>query len=143
MNNLQPSQNDLQMQIGEYLANMMHQIDNKLGSMIQALAAMENNVNQIHTRLNQLETAIYNPNKRLTKNGTFHQDMDNDSELKRKVSQARQEQELNLLLEKEKIKWEREQLDRELIIEQAKIEWENEKIMQTDKKTTQMFSYLS
>ena len=143
MNNLQPSQNDLQMQIGEYLANMMHQIDNKLSVMIQALATMENNVTQIHTRINQLEMTIYNPNKKHTKSGAHNQEIDDDSDLKRKVCQARQEQELKLLLEKEKIKWEQEQFNRELLIEQAKIEWEHEKIMQTDKKNTQMFNYLS
>ncbi len=140
MNNLQSSQNDLQIQIGEYLANMMHQIDNKLSVMIQALANMESNVNHLHTRLNQLETAIYNPNKRASK-GAIH--MEDDSELKRKVCQARQEHEIQSLLEKEKIKWEREQTERALLIEQAKIEWENEKIMKEDKVNSDMFSYLS
>ncbi len=142
MNNLQQSQNDLQIQIGEYLANIMHQIDNKLGVMIQALANMENNINHIHTRLNQLENAVYNPNKKTVKGQNIYLN-DDDSDLKRKVSQARQEQELQTILEKEKIKWEREQQERDFIIEQAKIEWENEKIMKIEKNNAAMFSYLS
>jgi hypothetical protein len=140
MNNLQQSPNDLQIQIGEYLANIMFQIDNKLGTMIQALANMENNITHINTRLSHLESAIYNPNKRNSNGKTQYED---DSELKRKVSQARQDHELQTVLEKEKIKWEREQLERELLIEQAKISWENEKVMKEDKTNADMFSYLS
>lgn len=140
MNHLQQSPNDLQIQIGEYLANIMHKIDNKLELMIQALANMENNITHINTRLNHLETTIYNPNKR---NGKTQPQHDDDLELKRKVSQARQEHELQSLLEKEKIKWEREQLERDLLIEQAKIEWENEKNMKEDNSNSDMFSYLS
>ena len=145
MNNLQPSQNDLQLQIGEYLASMMHQIDNKLGVMIQALANMENNVNQLHTRLNNIEANIYNPNKRVTKGNSQHQshDMDDDSELKRKVCQARQEQEFKSLLDRERLKWEQEQVERDYLIEQAKIEWETEKQMKVEKNNAELFNYLN
>jgi hypothetical protein len=143
MNNLQPSQNDLQLQIGEYLASMMHQIDNKLGVMIQALANMENNVTQLHTRLNNLEANIYNPNKRVTKGNNQNHDMDDDSELKRKVCQARQEQELKSLLDRERLKWEQEQVERDYLIEQAKIEWETEKQMKVEKTNAEMFNYLN
>ncbi len=151
MNNLQQS-NDLQIQIGEYLANMMHQMDNKLGVMISALANMENNINQISTRLTHLENVIYNPNKKNNKSVSFtnqnqvfeyNNDSDYSCELKRKVSQARQEHELKSILEKEKSKWLKEQEEREFLIEQAKIEWENEKQMKEEKTNADMFSYLS
>ena len=143
MNNLQPSQNDLQLQIGEYLASMMHQIDNKLGVMIQALANMENNVTQLHTRLNNLEANIYNPNKRVTKGNNQNHDIDDDSELKRKVCQARQEHELKSLLDRERLKWEQQQVERDYLIEQAKIEWETEKQMKVEKTNAEMFNYLN
>jgi hypothetical protein len=143
MNNLQPSQNDLQLQIGEYLASMIHQIDNKLGVMIQALANMENNVTQLHTRLNNLEANIYNPNKRVTKGNNQNHDMDDDSELKRKVCQARQEYELKSLLDRERLKWEQQQVERDYLIEQAKIEWETEKQMKVEKTNAEMFNYLN
>jgi hypothetical protein len=144
MNNLQQSHNDLQIQIGEYLAGMMHKIDNKLDMMIQALANMENNITHINTRLNQLENSVYTPNKRTGKGVTFADDIeDNGCEIKRKISQARQEHEFKSLLEKEKIKWEREQQEREFLIEQAKLEWENDKNMKEEKINAEIFNYLN
>ncbi len=145
MNTSQLNENNLQIQIGEYLANMLNQIDNKINIMSEyisridtRLSNLENNVNNLNN-LNNLNNQEINlqPNKKLKRNSDHCNDIDN------LIVNTRKEYEIELLLEREKEKWKQEFQLKIEIIEKHKLEWENEQKEIIEKDNQNTFLYLN
>ena len=142
MNTNLETSSELQIQICNYLANMINQIDNRLTLIESKLNNLQNNQNS-------------EPPKKIKKTShhqnTMNVDNDNQEDLelnysgviKQKITIARNEYELELLLKKEKEKWKQEFQLKQEIIDKHKIEWENEQKELYEKAKQQTFLYLS
>lgn len=127
MNNMtEISNQDLQIQIGEHLADGIRQLHQKLDNMLMAFCNLEMKVEYIFQKVENM-----NMNK--------NQDDSFDTDSKRKISEIKKERDFQRLLEKEKKLWEKEYIEQEQQLLLARQEWEDNQ-MQLDKINS---SYLS
>jgi hypothetical protein len=129
------NQCDLQIQIGEYLSNLMMQMDQKINHLAEHLNSLETKLDNVIQHINTIETNYHNNYK--NSYNTF------DTDAKRKISMARYERDLERLLEREKANWEREYLEQEKVLELAREKWELEAEKRKIKMNDMNFSYLS
>jgi hypothetical protein len=159
---------ELQIQICNYLANILNQIDTKINLLSNTVNVIDNRLVIIEDKINSYQSNHYNSNleppKKIKKthniqniqniqNNVMHMDIqNNDNEdlelnysgiIKQKITNARNEFELELLLSKEKEKWVHDFQLKQEIIEQHKLEWEKEQkeLIEKDKQNT--FLYLN
>jgi hypothetical protein len=129
MNNMtEISNQDLQIQIGEHLADGIRQLHQKLDNMLMAFCNLEMKVEYIFQKVE---------NMNMNMNKTHDDSFDTDS--KRKISEIKKERDFQRLLEKEKKLWEKEYMEQEQQLLLARQEWEDNQ-MQLDKINS---SYLS
>ncbi len=159
---------ELQIQICNYLANMINQIDTKINLLSNSINIIDNRLVIIEDKINSLQNnQNLEPPKKIKKtsihqhvmnvdnnnnNNNNNNDNDNNREdleinysgmIKQKIAIARNEYELELLLNNEKEKWKKEFQLKQEIIDQHKIEWENQQKEIIEKETQHTFLYLN
>jgi hypothetical protein len=122
MNNM--TNQELQIQIGEHLADGIRQLHQKIDNMLMAFCNLEMKVEYIFQK-------VENINK--------NQDDSFDTDSKRKISEIKKERDFQRLLEKEKKLWEKEYHEQEQNLLNARQEWEDNQMKLDDIK----FSYLT
>ena len=133
MNNINNITNhELQIQIGEHLANGITQLHQKLDNMVIALCNLEMKVEYIFEKV-----------ENITKNQGNHSYDSFDTDSKRKISDIKKERDFQRLLDKEKKLWEKEYLEQEQKLSLARQEWEAEELENQMKLDKIKFSYLS
>ena len=115
---------ELQIQIGEHLADGIRQLHQKIDNMLMAFCNLEMKVEYIFQK-------VENINK--------NQDDSFDTDSKRKISEIKKERDFQRLLEKEKKLWEKEYHEQEQNLLNARQEWEDNQMKLDDIK----FSYLT
>jgi hypothetical protein len=123
----------LQMQIGEYLSNLITQLDQKINIINSSMIILDQKMNQILLKMDAFTNDNYKNNS-----------IEFDTDTKRKISQVKKERELNRILEKEKKIWENECAEQDRLIELAREEWEKEnRQMKTNIDEDHSYSYLA
>jgi hypothetical protein len=133
MNNINNITNhELQIQIGEHLANGITQLHQKLDNMVIALCNLEMKVEYIFEKV-----------ENITKNQGNNSYDSFDTDSKRKISDIKKERDFQRLLDKEKKIWEKEYMEQEQILLDAREQWETEAKENQMKLDEIKFSYLS
>ncbi len=123
----------LQIQIGEYLSNLITQLDQKINILNSSMITLDQKMNQILVKMESVTNDNYKNNP-----------TEFDTDTKRKISQVRKERELNRILEKEKKIWENECAEQDRLIELAREEWEKEnRQMKHNMDDDHSYSYLA
>jgi len=143
----------LQIQIGEYLVNLLSQLDQKLNTMNDIINNIDSRLTRLENNqlnyivlvdlLKKIESYLNQSNN----NNNNHSNINNDYdfEIKRKISVVKREKDFQRLLEKEKLLWEKEYKEQEELLIKAKEEWEKEVFEKLSvlKDNTQECSYYS
>jgi hypothetical protein len=151
---------DLQIQICNYLANILNQIDTKINLLSNAiniidtrLVIIEDKINSSHNNQNseppkKIKKTMYTNNLQnnmmdADNNHTQDLELNYSGLIKEKITNARNQFELDLLLSKEKEKWVQDFQLKQEIIEQHKLEWEKEQKELIEKDNQHTFLYLN
>ncbi len=122
----------LQIQIGEYLVNLLSQLDQKMNTINEVISSIDSRLSKLENM--QMNYTIYVDSlQRLNKcgNGNENENQYNshteyENELKRKISVVKKERDFQRLLEKEKIQWEKDYKEQDEKLAEAKQEWEHQ-----------------
>ncbi len=131
----------LQINIGEHLSGLISQIDNKINNLTDMVYNLENKINIISEKLNNIDI----PNKKYTNNPNnnhnprYYNDINDDNDVKRKISNVKK----TLIIEKEKEKWIKEYKEKEEFLQKAKEEWTKEQQELQEMEHNYTFSYLN
>ena len=142
----------LQIQIGEYISNLVQQLDQKMNTISEQINNIEGNIENISSRLSKIEnvnmTLMLNINSCINSNinSTINKKHDNsefDPDTKRKISIAKKERDYQRLLEKEREQWEKEYQQQDLLLARAREEWEKERHKKNMELNNNPYSYIS
>jgi hypothetical protein len=132
----------LQINIGEHLSGLISQIDNKINNLTDMVYNLEHKINIIAEKLNNIDIPNKknsNSNSNYNSNSRYYNDINDDSDIKRKISNVKK----TLIIEKEKEKWIKEYKEREDLLQKAKEEWTKEQQEIQEMEHNYNFSYLN